>query len=300
MIPSAISKGSLFTGRLSALVLTLFVLIFVGSASAQILTGTLTGTVTDSTDAVVPNAAVTVTSLTNGNVFKEKTDASGVYTVNALQNGFYKVEVEFPGFSRTEIERVEVFVSQTSRVNLKLQIAKTGTEVVVEAQQTSLQTDSAELKDSVENNAMEAIPLPTRNPLDLVKMFSGIMTPNNASGTAGDAFVHGLRGNDTNITQDGINVQDSTVKTSAFFTLSSPVADTIEEINVSVGGIGTDGGFGAAQVSMVTKKGTNEYHGSLYWYQRTSFLNANTWFNNDTGVKRPFQLQRDCPVVRRK
>ena len=112
------------------------------------------------------------------------------------------------------------------------------------------------------------------------------MTPNITSVTGGDAFVHGLRGNDTNITQDGINVQDSTVKTSAFFTLSSPVADTIEEINVSVGGIGTDGGFGAAQVSMVTKKGTNQYHGTLYWYQRTSFLNANTWFNNDTGVKR--------------
>jgi hypothetical protein len=291
MIPSASSRSSLFTGRLSVLLFTLILLIFVGSASAQILTGTLTGTVTDSTDAVVPNAAVTVTSLTNGTVYKEKTDAAGIYVVNALQNGFYKVEVEFPGFAKTEIERVEVFVSQTSRANLKLQIAKTGTEVVVEAQQTSLQTDSAELKDSVEAVQLDTIPLPTRNPLDLVKMFAGISTPNITSVTGGDAFVHGLRGNDTNITQDGINVQDSTVKTSAFFTLSSPVADTIEEINVSVGGIGTDGGFGAAQVSMVTKKGTNQYHGTLYWYQRTSFLNANTWFNNDTGVKRPFQLQ---------
>ena len=291
MIQSASSRTSFFTGRLSALFLALIVLIFAGSASAQVLTGTLTGTVTDSTDAVVPNAAVTVTSLTNGNVFKERTDATGIYVVNTLPNGFYKIEVEFPGFARTEIERVEVFVSQTSRANLKLQIARTGTEVVVEAQQTSLQADSAELKSSVESVQLDTIPLPTRNPLDLVKMFSGIMTPNNASGTAGDAFVHGLRGNDTNLTQDGINVQDNTVKTSAFFALSAPIADTIEEINVSVGGIGTDGGFGAAQVSMVTKKGTNQYHGTVYWYQRTSFLNANTWFNNDTGVKRPFQLQ---------
>jgi Carboxypeptidase regulatory-like domain len=291
MIQSASSRNSLSTGRLSVLLLTLILLIFVSSASAQILTGTLTGTVTDSTDAVVPNAAVTVTSLTNGTVFKDKTDASGVFVFNALQNGFYKIEVEFAGFSKTEIERVEVFVSQTSRANVKLQIAKTGTEVVVEAQSTQLQSDSAELKGSVEAVQLETIPLPTRNPLDLVKMFAGIMTPNITSVTGGDAFVHGLRGNDTNITQDGVNVQDSTVKTSAFFTLSSPVADTIEEINVSVGGIGTDGGFGAAQVSMVTKKGTNTYHGTVYWYQRTSFLNANTWFNNATGVKRPFQLQ---------
>ncbi len=148
------------------------------------------------------------------------------------------------------------------------------------------------MKDSVKSADLDTIHQPTRNPLDLVKMFAGIMTPNAGAGiTGGDAFVHGLRGADTNLTQDGINVQDSTVKTSAFFAISSPVADTIEEINVSVGGIGTDGGFGAAQVSMVTKKGTNQYHGTAYWYQRTSFLNANTWFNNDTGVKRPFQLQ---------
>ncbi len=291
MVRSASSRSNVFTGRLSVLFLALIVLVFVGSASAQVLTGTLTGTVTDSSDAVVPNASVTVTSLTNGTVYKEKTDSAGIYVVNALQNGFYKVEVEFTGFTKTEIPRVEVFVSQISRANLKLQLARTGTEVVVEAQTTTLQTDSAELKGSVEAVQLETIPLPTRNPLDLVKMFAGVLTPNTTSVTGGDAFVHGLRGNDTNLTQDGINVQDNFVKTSAFFAISSPVADTIEEINVSVGGIGTDGGFGAAQVSMVTKKGTNQYHGTVYWYQRTSFLNANTWFNNDTGVKRPFQLQ---------
>ena len=59
------------------------------------------------------------------------------------------------------------------------------------------------------------------------------------------------------------------MKTSAFFAISSPVADTIEEFNVTVGGGGTDGGFGSAQVSMVTKRGTNDLHGSAYWFQRT-------------------------------
>src|SRR5271166_5298666 len=177
MFHSASSSRSFFTGRLSVLLLTLIVLIFVGSASAQVLTGTLTGTVTDTTDAVVPNAAVTVTSLTNGQVYKEKTDAAGIFVVNALPNGFYKIEVEFPGFAKTEIERVEIFVSQTSRANLKLQVARTGTEVVVEAQQTTLQSDSAELKGSVEAVQLDVIPLPTRNPLDLVKMFAGVLTP---------------------------------------------------------------------------------------------------------------------------
>jgi hypothetical protein len=280
-----------FTGRFSAFFFALIVLMAVSLAPAQILTGTLTGTVSDTSDAVVPNAVVTATDLNSGLVYKEKTNSSGEYTFTSLPNSTYKLTVEFPGFSKVEVNNVHVDVSQTSRIPVKLAIEKTGTEVIVEAQQTSVQSESAELKSTVDNAQLVNMPLPTRNPLDLVKTFAGITTPNTTSVTGGDAFVHGLRGNDTNLTQDGINVQDSTVKTSAFFAISSPVADTIEEINVSVGGIGTDGGFGAAQVSMVTKKGTNQYHGTAYWYQRTDALNANTWFNNEAGVKRPFQLQ---------
>jgi hypothetical protein len=260
-------------------------------AHAQVLTGTLTGTVTDPTEAVVPNATVKVTDTGSGRQYIEKTNPEGVYTFTNLPNGTYRVVVESSGFSTTTVDRVQINVSLTSRINVRLEVAKTGTAVEVQAQQTTLQSDSAELKSTVDSAQLDALPLPTRNPLDLVKSFAGVLTPNVTSVTGGDAFVHGLRGNDTNLTQDGINVQDSTVKTSAFFAISSPVADTIEEINVSVGGIGTDGGFGAAQVSMVTKRGTNDYHGSLYWYQRTDALNANLWFNNAQGVKRPFQLQ---------
>jgi hypothetical protein len=275
----------------SVVLLVLLVSLFSGSAMAQVLTGTLTGTVTDASDAVVPNAVVTATDTRSGLVHTEKTNAEGVYTFTSMPNSTYNVTVEFPGFAKKEIANVEIDVSLTSRINVKLDLTKTQTEVIVQAQQTSLSSDSAELKDTVDSSQLDKLPLPTRNPLDLVKTFAGITTPNTTAVTGGDAFVHGLRGNDTNLTQDGVNVQDSTVKTSSFFAISTPVADTIEEINVSVGGIGADGGFGAAQVSMVTKKGTNDYHGSVYWYQRTSFLNANTWFNNDAGVPRPFQLQ---------
>ena len=174
---------------------------------------------------------------------------------------------------------------------MKLEIATTGTEVVVQAEQSAVQVESVELKNSVDRKQLDIMPLPTRNPLDLVKTFSGILTPNITSVTGGDAFVHGLRGNTTDLSQDGINVQDNTVKTSAFFAISAPVADSIGEINITVGGVGVDAGFGSAQVSMVTQRGSNQYHGSAYWFQRNSFLNANTWFNNDTGVARPFQLQ---------
>jgi len=274
-----------------ALAFFLVVILSMGIASAQVLTGTLAGTVTDASDAVIPGANITATNLGTGISYKETTDAQGDFTITSLDNGNYKVTVEHSGFAKTVVETVGVFVSQTAKINVKLQVAKTGTEIVVQAEQTQVQTESVELKNTVTRAEMDDIPLPTRNPLDLVKLSAGIMAPNNGAGTAGDAFVHGLRGNDTNLTQDGINVQDNFVKTSAFFAISSPVADSIGEFNVTVGGVGADAGFGAAQVSMVTQRGNNDLHGSLYWFQRTSFLNANTWFNNATGTATPFQLQ---------
>lgn len=257
---------------------------------SQVLTGTIQGTVTDPTDAVIPAAAITVTDLATNQEYKVVTDADGSFTVNNLPNGFFRVVVERAGFAKTQISQVQVFVSRISVVPVKLEVAKTGTEVVVEAQQSVVQTESAELKNTIDRAQIMGLPLSTRNPLDLVKSFAGIVAPTSA--TNGDAFVHGLRGNATNLTQDGINVADNYVKTSAFFAISAPTVDTVGEFNVSVGGIGVDAGFGAAQVSIVTQRGTNQFHGSAFWFQRTNALNANTWFNNQAGTPRPFQLQQ--------
>jgi hypothetical protein len=266
----------------------LIALLLAGVAQAQILNGTITGTVKDPTDAVVPNASVTVSDSSTNQQYKTVSDESGGFTVPNLPNGFYKVMVEHPGFAKTEVSNVQVFVSQISRVALKLEVAKTGTEVIVEAQAAFVQTESAELKNTIDRRQIMELPLNSRNPMDLVKSFAGIIT----AGGSGDAFAHGLRGNATNLTQDGINVADNFVKTSAFFAISAPTVDTVGEFNVSVGGIGADAGFGAAQVSIVTQRGTNQFHGSAFWFQRTNELNANTWFNNQAGIARPFQLQQ--------
>ena len=282
------NRSSFFT----RLVLTVLGLALLAPwAVAQVLTGTISGTITDQSAAVVPGASVTATNKDTGISFKATADQSGNYALANLPNGNYRVVVEQPGFARFEVAQVVVSVSQTTPLQVKLEVAATGTEVVVEATQATVQTESAEIKGTVDRAQLDSIPLPTRNPMDMVKAFAGILTPNNGAGTAGDAFVNGLRGNTTNLTQDGINVQDNFVKTSAFFAMSAPVADSIGEFNVSVGGVGADAGFGSAQVSMITQRGTNDIHGEAYWYERTSFLNANTWFNNEAGLPTPFQLQ---------
>ena len=275
-----------YTKWLSAFVLALMLLMAFHPAEAQVLTGTLTGTISDPTDAVVPNVTVTATDTGSGRVYTEKTNSSGVYTFTNLPNSNYKISASAGGFAKTEVENIRVDVSQTARINVKLELAKTGSEVVVQAEQTAVQSDSAELKNTVDSAQLNAIPLPTAAILsDLVKTFRVASHDperywSRHGARRGDAFVHGLRGNDTNLTHGTESTCRTVfvVKTSAFFALSSPVADTIEEINVSVGGIGTDGGFGAAQVSMVTKKGTRSIitERVLTGYQRTSFLNATT------------------------
>jgi len=262
---------------------------FPDGALGQALTGTLTGLVVDPTEAVIPGASVTVTDLATGRDYKLTTDAAGTFILTNLPNGFYRVTVEAAGFTKVVIERVQVLLTQTARVVARMELAKTGTEVVVLAEQAVVQTETIELKNSIDRAQIISLPLPTRNPLDLVRTMPGIATPT-SSGIA-DAFVHGLRGNSTNITQDGINVADNFVKTSSFFAISAPTVDTVGEFNVSIGGIGVDSGFGAAQVTIRTQRGSNEFHGSLFWFQRNHVLNANTWFNNATGTRRPFQLQ---------
>jgi hypothetical protein len=271
-------------------------LFFHPGVRAQVLTGTISGSIVDQTGAVIPGASVSATDTETGKEYKTASDQSGSFTLINLPNSTYKVVVQQPGFAKYEVSQVVVSVSQTTPLPVKLEVAATGTEIVVQSAQAIVQTESAELKNTVDRAQLDVIPLPTRNPLDLVKTFAGVLTPNNGSATGGDAFVNGLRGNTTNLTQDGINVQDNFVKTSAFFAISAPVADSIGEFNMTVGGVGADAGFGSAQVTMVTQRGTNDYHGSAYWYQRTSFLNANTWFNNYAStftnrIPTPFQLQ---------
>jgi Carboxypeptidase regulatory-like domain len=256
-------------------------------AQGQILSGRITGLVVDQSGAAIPGAHAKAVDLATSHEYTAITEDNGEFVIDQVPFGFYQVTVQANGFSTAVVDRVQVNVSQVSHVNVKLAVAAVGARVVVTAEQAVVQTESAEIKNGIDRTQILDLPLPTRNPLDLINGMAGIVKPGNTS----DSFVHGLRGNATNITQDGINVADNTVKSSAFFAISAPTVDTVGEFNVSVAGQGTDAGFGAAQVTIVTQRGQDALHGSVFWFQRTSFLNANTYFNNATGIPRPFQLQ---------
>ncbi len=282
-----VSTPTLFRALFLSFAIT--ILLFAAVTEAQVLTGSIVGSVTDPSGAVVAGATVTAVDRSTNREHRATTGTNGEFVIPNVPFGFYRVTIEAKGFNKQIVNQVQVNVSQAAVVNAKLSVSAVGTEVEVVAEQAVVQTESSELKNSVDRRQIMDLPLPTRNPLDLVRGMAGMASPTNSS----DLFVHGLRGNATNITQDGVNVADNFVKTSSFFALSAPTVDTVGEFNVSVGGFGTDGGFGAAQVSIVTNRGSNNLHGSVFWFQRTSYLNANTYFNNAATPKipRPFQLQ---------
>ncbi len=278
-------------GRLVLLVSAFLVVLFMlaAVASAQVLTGTITGSVVDPSGAVIPNAKIFAVDLGTNKSYRAISDATGNFTITNVTNGMYNVTVEAPGFAKFVAQAVTVNTSQISKVVAKLSVAPAGTEVVVKAEQEVVQTETAQLKYAVDRNQLLNLQLPTRNPMDLVKTLPGMSTPT-GNVTGGDVIVHGLRANSTNLTLDGINIADNYVKTSSFFGIASPVVDSVGEFNVSVGGVGADAGFGAAQVSMRTQRGTNALHGSVYWFRRDWHLNANTYINNLSHTPKPFQL----------
>jgi hypothetical protein len=246
----------------------------------------------DPSGAVVPNATIKAVDLATNRESTATAGKNGEFVIPGLTEGFYKVTISARGFSDYVVGAMQVNVSQTAHINAKLTVGAVGTEVSVVADQASVQTETAEVKFAIDQKQIMNMSLPTRNPLDIVRLLPGMSTPTGGV-TGGDVIVHGLRANSTNITLDGINIADNYVKTSSFFGINAPVVDSVGEFNVSTSGIGVDAGFGAAQVSMRTARGTNGLHGAVYWFQRNSFLNANTYFNKQQTpvTKRPFQLQ---------
>ncbi|MDX2041722.1 MAG: carboxypeptidase-like regulatory domain-containing protein [Acidobacteriota bacterium] len=267
----------------SAMVFT--VLMLLGSmALAQVSRSSLTGLVNDPNGAAVSGAKVVAKNIETGEEYQTTTTTQGAYTFASIAPGLYSVKVEATGFKRLEAQGITIEIAIPATLNLTLQVGEVSEAVVVSAEaQEMLNTTSATLTKVISTRQVQDLPLTGRNPLDLIRLSAGIsVTGDDARG----ASVGGLRGSATNVTQDGINAMDNFVKTSSFFAISAPSLNSTDEFSISVGTNGSESGRGVAQVRMVTKTGTNDFHGTLFWQHRNDALNANTFFNNLSGVAR--------------
>jgi hypothetical protein len=242
-------------------------------------TGSIAGTVADQSGAVVSNATVVVKNTQTGQEYTTTTSSSGAFTVPSLGSGVYTVTVTASGFKQAVATDVKVDVGKASSVNIALEVgAATDTVSIVGAGGELLQTQSATVGTTIVGRQIVEQPQASRDALDLVTLLPGVQT----TGRPRTSTINGLPKGALNITLNGTDVQDNLISSQdGFFTFVRPRIDAIEEVTVSTATPGADSsGDGAVQIKFITRRGTNDYNGSLYWYHRNPALNANYYFSN--------------------
>jgi hypothetical protein len=253
-------------------------------------TSTITGQVVDSSGAVVPGADVTATHVATNTISQTVSNAEGLFTLPGLQIGVYTVTVTLQGFKSFRATDVVLTSGAGANVRATLEIGGLSEQVLVMSTSEVVQTQSSTVSTTINTNQITKLPLTTRSAMDFVNLLPGVSTP---AGNR-DATINGLPRGTINITLDGVNVQDNTLRsTDGFFAIVSPRLDAIEEVTVTTASQGAgDAGQGAVQVKFVTRAGTNNLDASGYYYYRSDKLNANTWFNNRNGVDKAKLLQK--------
>lgn len=248
--------------------------------SGQVSTaGSIVGTVTDPTGAVVPNATVTARNKATGKESTATTSDSGNFNIPQVSSGVFTITVQTTsGFKKSQITDVKVDAGTPATVNVVLELGNPQETVTVVGGGELIQTQSATVGTTLTGRQITDIPTASRNALDLVLALPGTSTV----GRPRQSSVNGLPKGALNITLDGMNVQDNLLKSNdGFFTYIQPRTDAISEVTVSSSNPGAESsGEGAFQIKFVTQGGTNGYHGGGYWYYRSPGLNANYWFNN--------------------
>jgi hypothetical protein len=255
---------------------------------AQTATGSLSGTITDPSNAVVPAATITLVNAATGSERSAVSSSTGTFDFQALQPGTYTISVEAKGFKKAVARDIVVSVASTAQVNVPLEIGLAGETVTVTATQDVINTSSPSVTNVINTRQVVDLPLGGRNPVDLAALQAGIAVI--GTDTRGSS-VSGLRQTAVNLTQDGINAMDNFVKTSSFFAITTPSLNSTSEFSVTTGTVGSDSGRGAAQVNLVTRGGTNDFHGSAFLQIINNWTDGNTWFNNLNGTPRPILRQ---------
>jgi hypothetical protein len=252
-------------------------------AAAQNATTSLRGIVKDPSGAVVPGATILLSNGATGQKLSTVAGATGEYQIQQIPPATYTVTVTAPGFG-TSLRLVELLVSQPATVNFVLSVkGSTETIDVTEAAQTLNTTDAA-LGGSADNQLIQALPSETRNVPDLLSLQPGVLylPQDNTSRTGA---VNGGRSDQGNITMDGVDDNDQ-VNGYAFTGVLRETQDSVEEFRVTTSNADSDAGRSSgAQVSLVTKSGTNQFHGAAYEYFRPSNTVSNQYFNKQAQLE---------------
>ena len=260
---------------------------------AQLYSGSVTGVVTDPSGAVVPLAKVTLTDEDKGYAFAATTDPNtGRYLFGSVPPGTYRITVEATNFESQRKESIHLDISQNISVDFSLTLGKAKEAVEVKASSVHLETEDAVTGQVVNRKFVNDLPLVDRNFNNLTYLAPGI-TETDAPGTknaqGGINFnSNGSRNATADVLIDGASATNFDQNSGIQNVPYTPSVDSIEEFRVEQTNFSAEYGFaGGTIVNVVTRSGTNQFHGSLYEFFRNSVMDANEWFNNASGTPIP-------------
>lgn len=283
--------------RLSSTLFYACLLLLSVGARAQVSSADLVGTVRDSTGAVVAGARIAVTNEATGISRSVQTDEDGNYVVTQLQPGRYTVSAELTGFRKLERTGVELQVNQRAQLDLEMQVGQVTEVVRVEAAAPLLESQSSSLGSVIQESQVRDLPLNGRNFVQLAILSPGVSgTGFGAKGTimsgsrpddlrpGTELFVNGNRESSNNYLYDGIDNNDRLT----LAIVVRPAVEAIKEFKIQTNLFSAEQGRNpGGQVDVVTKSGTNEIHGTVYEFLRNNALDANNFFSNRAGQKKP-------------
>lgn len=249
--------------------------------------GTVSGELTDTTGALVEGARVVLSDQQKGYAFTTTSDSSGRYLFRSIPPGVYSVSSEAKGFEKTLSAKFKVDINENATANLTLKVAGASQTVQVTAEAQAIQTNDAETGQVVNRRFINDLPLIDRNVVDLTSLAPGVteMDDQCGAGCTGTNFVsNGSRGSTSDILTDGASVTNSEPNGGITMATYLPSPEAVEEFKVEQTNFSAEYGFsGGSVINMVTRSGTNKFHGSVYDFVRDQSLDANSWFNDYYG-----------------
>jgi Carboxypeptidase regulatory-like domain/TonB dependent receptor len=263
-------------------------------AMAQAPTASIVGTVLDPQGLPVEGASVTLTNVGTNYSYTTATSGAGAYQFSRIDAAVYRVTVSADGFRAAVVDGIKLDAASNYSVPpIKLEVGGKTETITVEAGAEVVNTTDTEISSTVEKKQIEALPILDRNPLNLLALEAGVNSsgPSNGSGPT-DTVIGGQRSSFSNLTLDGINIQDNFIRENALdFSPNQPFSSQAQEFTVVNQNAGVEDGGGSSQVSLITPRGTNAWHGQGFWNYRTNDWAANDWFNDASGIATPNLLR---------
>src|SRR5881227_3245957 len=305
MVHKRLPGGSVMQRSISfAVVLLLFVAMLGSLAplSAQEVTAAIVGTVVDPSGAPINGASVSATDSERGTVWTAKTNDAGVYNLPRVPVGNYSVKVSAPGFQTAVHPSFTLVLNQTARVDIQMKMGQVSETVEVSGSAPLLRTETGQLDTVIDSRTNVALPLATRNYIQLTLLAPGSIHPDPSTLTspqnifsAGRPYINGNREQTNNFLLDGMDNNQASDNLVGY----APQPDAIQEFNLITSNASAEfGNFQGGIVSATIKSGTNSFHGDLWEYFRNDKLNSNQWENGFKGINSPTGQPIPRPLLR--